>query len=159
MLIEVQHAVSYLAEEKHLALNIECADQLQLETDRKRLYQVVLNVVSNGLKYTEVGSVNVFAKVQSDVLLIEVEDTGIGMKEADLKDLFKPFERIESRLKVKTLGTGLGLYLTRKILSQLLGGTIEVKSVLGEGSIFTIKVPLIAPLVTEQVKDSILEKL
>lgn len=157
MLIEVQHAVSYLAEEKHLALNIECADQLQIITDRKRLYQVVLNVGSNGLKYTEVGSVNVTAKVQSDVLLIEVEDTGIGIKEADLNDLFKPFERIESRLKVKTLGTGLGLYLTRKILTQLLGGTIEVKSTFGEGSTFTIKVPLIAPVVTEQANGSVVE--
>ena len=158
LLIEVQHAVSYLAEEKHLALNIDCADQLQLETDRKRLYQVVLNVVSNGLKYTEYGSVNVSAKVQSGVLLIEVEDTGIGMKETDLNDLFKPFERIESRLKVKTLGTGLGLYLTRKILTQLLGGTIEVKSTFGVGSTFTIKVPLIAPVVTEQANGSVLEE-
>ena len=74
LLIEVQRAVSYLADEKHLALNIDCADQLQLETDRKRLYQVVLNVVSNGLKYTEYGSVNVSTKVQSDVLLIQVTD-------------------------------------------------------------------------------------
>ena len=71
---------------------------------------------------------------------------------------FKPFEHIKSRLKVKTLGTGLGLYLTRKILTQLLGGTIEVKSTFGEGSTFTIKVPLIAPLVTEQANGSILEK-
>ena len=92
------------------------------------------------------------------VLLIEVEDTGIGIKEADLDDLFKPFERIESRLKVKTLGTGLGLYLTRKILTQLLGGTIELKSTFGEGSTITIKVPLIAPVVTEQTNGSILEE-
>ena len=158
LLIEVQRAVSYLADEKHLVLNIDCADQLQLETDRKRLYQVVLNMVSNGLKYTEYGSVNVSTKVKSDVLLIEVKDTGIGIKETDLNDLFKPFERIESRLKVKTLGTGLGLYLTRKILTQLLGGTIEVKSTFGEGSTFTIKVPLIAPVVTEQANGSILEE-
>ena len=158
LLIEVQRAVSYLADEKHLVLNIDCAEQLQLETDRKRLYQVILNVVSNGLKYTEYGSVNVSTKVKSDVLLIQVTDTGIGMKETDLNDLFKPFERIESRLKVKTLGTGLGLYLTRKILTQLLGGSIEVKSTFGEGSTFAIKVPLIAPVVTEQANGSILEE-
>ena len=59
---------------------------------------------------------------------------------------------------MKTLGTGLGLYLTRKILTQLLGGTIEVKSTFGEGSTFTIKVPLIAPEVTEQTNGSILEE-
>ena len=153
---EVEYAVTHLAEEKHLALDIDCADHLQLETDRKRLYQVVLNVVSNALKYTEQGAVNVTAIVKGKALIIDVEDTGIGIAEADLSDLFKPFERIESRLKVKTLGTGLGLYLTRKILMQLLGGTIEVKSSPGVGSTFTIKVPLIAPAVLQN-SGSILE--
>ena len=153
---EVEYAVTHLAEEKHLALDIDCADHLQLETDRKRLYQVVLNVVSNALKYTEQGAVNVTAIVKGKALIIDVEDTGIGIAEADLSDLFKPFERIESRLKVKTLGTGLGLYLTRKILMQLLGGTIEVKSSPGVGSTFTIKVPLIAPEVLQN-SGSILE--
>ena len=153
---EVEYAVTHLAEEKHLALDIDCADHLQLETDRKRLYQVVLNVVSNALKYTEQGAVNVTAIVKGKALIIDVEDTGIGIAEADLSDLFKPFERIESRLKVKTLGTGLGLYLTRKILTQLLGGTIEVKSSLGLGSTFTIKVPLMAPVVLQN-SGSILE--
>ena len=136
----------------------QCADNLQLETDRKRLYQVVLNVVSNALKYTEQGSVQVAVKLKSGAILIEVLDTGIGIAEADLDDLFKPFERIESRLKVKTLGTGLGLYLTRKILSQLLGGSIEVKSTPGEGSTFSIKLPLIAPVVLEQAAASVLEE-
>ena len=157
LVIEIEHAVSHLAEEKHIALNIDCADTLQLETDRKRLYQVVLNVVSNALKYTEQGSVQVTVKVKNDALLIAVADTGIGIQDADLEDLFKPFERIESRLKVKTLGTGLGLYLTRKILTQLLGGTIEVKSTFGEGSTFTIKVPLKAPVLLEQTAVSVLE--
>ena len=92
------------------------------------------------------------------VKIFRVKYTGIGIKETDFNDLFKPFERIESRLKVKTLGTGLGLYLTRKILTQLLGGSIEVKSTFGEGSTFAIKVPLIAPVVTEQANGSILEE-
>lgn len=158
LFIEVQHAVSYLAEEKRLALKIDCGDTLQLETDRKRLYQVVLNVVSNALKYTEQGAVTVIAAIKKDTLLIDVTDTGIGIAEADLLQLFKPFERIDSHLKVKTLGTGLGLYLTRKILSQLLGGSIEVKSKHGLGSTFTIKVPLIAPVATSQADFSILEQ-
>ena len=157
LFIEIEHAVTHLADEKHLALDIDCADGLQIETDRKRLYQVVLNVVSNALKYTEQGEVNVSATVKGETLIIAVEDTGIGIAEADLGDLFKPFERIESRLKIKTLGTGLGLYLTRKILTQLLGGTIEVKSALGVGSTFSIKVPLIAQAVL-QSNASILEE-
>ena len=146
---EVEHAVMHLAEAKHLALDVDCDDDLQLQTDRKRLYQVVLNVVSNALKYTEEGAVKVTATIHNQLLISAVEDTGIGIAEADLDDLFKPFERIESRLKVKTLGTGLGLYLTRKILAQLLGGTIEVKSVLGVGSTFSIKVPLLAPAILQ----------
>lgn len=146
---EVEHAVMHLAEAKHLALDVDCDDDLQLQTDRKRLYQVVLNVVSNALKYTEQGAVKVTAAIKNEMLIIAVEDTGIGIAESDMDDLFKPFERIESRLKVKTLGTGLGLYLTRKILAQLLGGTIEVKSVLGVGSTFSIKVPLLAPAILQ----------
>ena len=80
------------------------------------------------------------------------------MDEAGLANLFKPFERIESRLKIKTLGTGLGLYLTRKILSQLLGGTIEVKSKLDEGSTFTIVIPTKIPEMIIQTNASILEE-
>ncbi len=158
LFIDVQHVLAHLAEEKKLILNIECSDKLQLETDRKRLYQVVLNVVSNALKYTERGSVQATAQIKKDWLSIQVVDTGIGIAAADLDHLFKPFERIDSKLRVKTLGTGLGLYLTRKILSQLLGGTIEVKSVIDEGSIFTIKVPLKIPKTVKQTNISILEE-
>ena len=107
----------HLAEAKHLALDVDCDDDLQLETDRKRLYQVVLNVVSNALKCTEQGVVKVTAAIKNEMLIIAVEDTGVGVAESDMDDLFKPFERIESRLKVKTLGAGLGLYLIRKILA------------------------------------------
>ena len=158
LFIDVQHVLAHLAEEKKLILNIECSDKLQLETDRKRLYQVVLNVVSNALKYTERGSVQATAQIKKDWLSIQVVDTGIGIAAADLDHLFKPFERVDSKLRVKTLGTGLGLYLTRKILSQLLGGTIEVKSVIDEGSIFTIKVPLKIPKTVKQTNISILEE-
>jgi signal transduction histidine kinase len=128
-----------------------------LETDRKRLYQAVLNVVSNALKYTEQGKVNVTTSIKKDQLQIRVVDTGIGIAEADLPNLFKPFERAESRLKIKTLGTGLGLYLTRKILMQLLGGDIHVKSELEVGSAFTIQIPIKLPQMVEQATPSILE--
>jgi PAS domain S-box-containing protein len=158
LFIEVQHALNFLAEEKKLTLHIDCNENIALETDRKRLYQVVLNVVSNALKYTERGTVEVSATLVKDRLTIQVSDTGIGIAEADLAQLFKPFERIESKLKVKTLGTGLGLYLTRKILTQLLGGAIEVKSTLGEGSTFTVKVPLKMPKALKQSNASILEE-
>jgi PAS domain S-box-containing protein len=154
---EVQHAVQHLAEEKGLVLNIDCPPQLKLETDRKRLYQVVLNVVSNALKYSEQGAVKVLATIKGRQLIVTVEDTGIGIDEAGLANLFKPFVRIDSHLKIRTLGTGLGLYLTKKILSQLLGGEIVVKSQLGQGSIFTISLPIRMPKLVMQNQTSILE--
>jgi signal transduction histidine kinase len=158
LLVEVEHAVIHIVEQKDLILSIDCPARLKLLTDRKRLYQVVLNVVSNALKYTEQGSVRVLAGLKGKQLVITVEDTGIGIGEADIAGLFKPFERVESRLKVKTLGTGLGLYLTRKILSQLLGGTIEVKSELEKGSTFTIAIPTTMPANISQSSISILEQ-
>jgi PAS domain S-box-containing protein len=157
LLTEVKYATQHLAQEKQLQLSIESPANIKLETDRKRLYQVVLNVVSNALKYTEDGSVKVFAKIKGKHLIIAVHDTGIGIDEAGQVSLFKPFERIESHLKIKTLGTGLGLYLTKKILTQLLAGEISVSSQLGEGSIFTIKVPVKMPKLVSQNHTSILE--
>jgi PAS domain S-box-containing protein len=145
LLSDVEHSVGHILEEKYLDLRIITEGEINLETDRKRLYQVVLNVVSNAIKYTEKGSVQVYAKVKRKQLIIEVVDTGIGIDEAGLDRLFKPFERVESRLKIKTLGTGLGLYLTHKILTQLLGGKIEVQSKLDVGSTFTIVVPIKLP--------------
>ena len=157
LLKEVEQAVQHLVDEKQLALAIDCPEKLMLETDRKRLYQVVLNIVSNALKYTEHGSVKIKASIKNEQLIIAVKDTGIGIDEMDLTKLFKPFERIESRLRSKTLGTGLGLYLTRKILSQLLGGTIEAKSKPEQGSIFTIAIPIKMPELIMQANASILE--
>ena len=144
LLDEVQQAVHHIMEEKHLALYVTCAEGLIIETDRKRLYQVLLNVVSNGLKYTEKGHVNVTAKVEHGQVIIHTQDTGIGLDEAGLAKLFKPFERVESRLKIKTLGTGLGLYLTHSILTKLLGGNITVQSMPEMGSTFIITLPLAA---------------
>lgn len=118
---------------------------------------MLLNVVTNALKYTEKGTVKMAASIKNNQLFITVEDTGIGIDEAGLANLFKPFERIDSRLRIKTLGTGLGLYLTRKILSQLLGGTIEAKSKPELGSTFTIVVPTKMPELIVQ-NASILEE-
>ena len=141
LLEEIGHAIEHIAHEKSLSVSIDCAPGLKMETDRKRSYQVILNVASNAVKYTVRGSVHIKAQLKKNELIVSVEDTGIGIGEADLKQLFKPFERIDSPLKIKTLGTGLGLYLTRKILAQLLGGTIQVQSELNEGSTFTIEIP------------------
>ncbi len=154
---DVSHAVQHLVVERNLELHVTCPDDIILNSDRKRLYQVVLNVVSNALKYTERGHVDVVFTPLEEMLEIMVEDTGIGIDEAGLQKLFKPFERIDSHLKIKTLGTGLGLYLTHKILTLLLGGSISVKSRVGVGSTFTMRLPYQMPEVQVGKTVNILE--
>ncbi len=146
LLAEIEHAIMHILEGKVLTVDFNCDENIVLETDRKRLYQVVLNVVSNAVKYSIKGSVEINALVNDKWLTISVKDTGIGIAKADIAKLFKPFERIDSPLKIKTLGTGLGLYLTHKILTQLLNGSITVKSKLNVGTVFLIKVPINAIL-------------
>jgi len=158
LLLEAEHVIHHLATEKNIEVNIDCPKELMIEADRKRLFQVVLNVMSNAVKYTEQGSVLVDVVVSDQRLYINVQDTGIGIDEADLANIFKPFERVESRLRIKTLGTGLGLYLTHKILTQLLGGTIEVDSTPEVGSLFTIDIPLKAQKLVPESTISVLEE-
>lgn len=105
------------------------------------MLQCLLNVLSNAVKYTVEGKIIVEASVRGSWLDISVEDTGIGMDAAGLERLFQPFERIDSHLRVKTRGTGLGLYLTRKIATELLRGSVDVTSTPGSGSRFTLHVP------------------
>ena len=145
LLIELEHAVQHLLAGKDLALGIVCTNKLKVTTDRKRLYQVLLNVLSNAVKYTEQGSVQMHVQLEGNQLVVSCKDTGIGIAESNFTKLYQPFERVESPLKIKTPGTGLGLYLTHKILTQLLGGSITVQSELGQGTAFTIIIPINKP--------------
>jgi PAS domain S-box-containing protein len=126
---------------KSLLLQVEVPQRLYLFTDRKRLLQCLLNLLGNAAKFTERGSILVAAREAGETVEISVADTGIGIAEKDLARLFQPFERMESRLRVKAGGTGLGLYLTRKLCSDILQGSVSVQSRVGEGSVFTLKIP------------------
>lgn len=129
------------AESKGLSLVIECPENIELETDYRRLLQCVMNLLSNGVKYSEQGQLTITARENNEQVEISVSDTGIGIAEDDLTLLFNSFVRLDSHLKTITPGTGLGLYLTRKIVSDLLGGDISAQSTLGKGSTFTLVVP------------------
>lgn len=126
--------------EKHLSLDIEVPSDLHLNTDRKRLLQCIINLLSNGVKFTEKGGIRLTVSDRGDAVEIAVTDTGIGIAENDLPKLFEAFERLDTHLRVKAGGTGLGLYLTRKIATDLLQGGISVESTFDQGSTFRLTV-------------------
>lgn len=129
------------SQEKNLNLEVQFPKELTLRTDRKRLLQCLLNFLSNAVKYSEEGTVTLRVNESDSHVVISVSDTGIGIAKENIPKLFEAFERFESHLKIKAGGTGLGLYLTRKIATEILGGEIAVNSEEGKGSTFTMKIP------------------
>ena len=129
------------AEAKQLELTVQVKRWPTVQTDRLRLMQCLLNLLSNAVKYSEEGEIDVLLSEHGEAIEIAVSDTGIGIAENEMKKLFEPFERIESHLKVKAGGTGLGLYLTKKIATDLLQGEVIAESRHGEGSTFILRFP------------------
>ncbi|VVB87940.1 Methanogenesis regulatory histidine kinase FilI [uncultured archaeon] len=127
--------------DKGLALSVDVPDII-MRTDRRRLRQCLLNYLSNAVKFTENGSILLTAKSINNMIDIYVTDTGIGMREEDIAKLFEPFVRLESPISPQVGGTGLGLYLTKKLVVEVLGGTVGVKSVYGKGSTFSMHIPV-----------------
>lgn len=129
----------------HLGVRGQCHQMLV--GDPVRLKQVLMNLVGNAVKFTEEGSVNIniFAAPQAQGafvdLMIAVEDTGIGIPESRLKDIFGKFSQAESSTHRRFGGSGLGLNIA-KTLVELMGGTLRVNSTLGKGSCFTVMVAL-----------------
>ena len=112
-----------------------------LETDKAKLSQVLRNLVSNALKFTEVGEVRVRTHMEPDGgVAIDVVDSGIGIAPQDLERVFEEFGQVDGPLQARRKGTGLGLPLSRR-LAQMLGGSLSVVSEPGRGSTFTITIP------------------
>jgi signal transduction histidine kinase len=131
-----------IVRKKGLYLNLtKTAETCEIVSDRKRLHQVLLNILDNAVKFTDEGGVNIRYYKENGFINIQVSDTGIGIKEEYLYDIFIPFIQINNDLTSEHQGTGLGLPISRKFM-ELLQGTISVKSELGVGSIFTITLPI-----------------
>jgi PAS domain S-box-containing protein len=136
-------------EEKGLVLRVTSPSQM-MSTDRRRLLQCLLNLLSNAVKFTDQGGVTVETRIvqvsgekpEAGVAEISVTDTGIGIREEDIGKIFQPFVRLFSPLQSTVPGTGLGLYLTRKLTAEVLKGDIMLISEYGMGSRFTIKIPV-----------------
>lgn len=118
-----------------------------IKTDGLRLRQIILNLVGNAVKFTEVGHVEISYRASPDEIVVEVSDTGIGISANRLKSIFAPFTQGENDTARRFGGTGLGLTISRQ-LAELLGGTIDVDSTAGLGSSFRLTLPAdyVAPL-------------
>ncbi len=136
----------YRIGEKNIKLNLEIASDVPeiLLGDRVHIKQILNNLVSNAIKYTDRGLVSVIVKCINIkgvcTLIITVNDTGKGIKSENIEKLFNKFERLDAEKNSTVEGTGLGLAITKNLV-ELLGGRINVKSSYGHGSMFVIKIP------------------
>ncbi len=148
--VKIQHVVNDLlglftpiAKDKGIELSVTLTEGVPgtMETDRLRLDQILRNLISNALKFTKKGNVKVtVAKVGSSISFA-VKDTGIGIPENKQKTIFEAFQQADGSTRRQFGGTGLGLSISRE-LTKLLGGEIKVTSEVGQGSEFTLLVPL-----------------
>src|SRR5262249_39737975 len=119
-------------------------DLPELVTDEAKVAQILRNLISNALKFTEKGEVRVRASYEPEqkLVIFSVRDTGIGIAPEDQARIFEEFAQVDTRLQKKVKGTGLGLPLSRS-LAELIGGVIRVESVPGQGSLFTLVIPIV----------------
>jgi signal transduction histidine kinase len=135
-------AVESLAVEKGLALTVSLPADLPLgKGDERRLAQVLLNLLGNAIKFTEVGEVQVRATAADGAFTVAVSDTGPGISEADQHKIFEAFQQADSSITRKKGGTGLGLSIVKRIV-EMHGGRIWVESRLGKGSTFWFTLPI-----------------
>lgn len=143
MLEEVVESLTPVASEKDLTLTYEKGSLLpEISVDEGRLKQVVINVVGNAVKYTLEGGISVSMYQEKQNLFIRVSDTGIGMTEEQRTHLFERFYRIQTSETREIRGTGLGLWISKKIVEQM-KGSISVESIKGKGTDFILSFPII----------------
>lgn len=141
LLEEAAATLRPMAAGKGLALKVETpAQDIGLQTDRRALSQILLNLINNALKFTQVGEVSIRLAESGEQVKIQVADTGIGIKPEDQDKLFHAFTQVGNVNSSWHEGTGLGLHLSKK-LADLLGGSIEFTSQYAEGSVFTLTLP------------------
>lgn len=138
----IDSTFKHQADNKSLDFNIEISDDTVcgLYGDDFRIQQIVANIVSNAIKYTEKGSVTLNISYIDETLKFVISDTGQGMSEESLKYLFVPFKRIEESKNKKIQGTGLGMSIVMNLVKRM-NGTINVDSTLGKGTTFTVLIP------------------
>jgi len=146
LLTDTYHMIIERARKKNLEFRIFCDENLPcgLYGDMVRVRQIIMNLLTNAVKYTEKGymKLSVTGELKDGILYLQVsvKDTGIGMTEENIKHLFDKFERFDLKHTRNIEGTGLGMNITKELL-ELMGGTIQVKSEYGKGSVFSVMIP------------------
>lgn len=149
LLHELQDMVQLRAQAKQLQLSFEMSPKVPqyIYSDSKKIKQLLLNVLSNAIKYTYTGSVSLYADFQpagpehsQSLLLVQIEDSGIGISAEDLERIFEPFVQLPNHQKGSE-GVGLGLAISKNLLNQL-GGKLSVQSKLQQGSRFHFEIPV-----------------
>ena len=140
---DVEAVVRPLAEKNANRLVIECADDLEtMQADQTKVRQALFNLLSNASKFTEHGTITLTVQREPEAwVTFAVKDTGIGMTEEQLGRLFEAFSQAEASTGSKYGGTGLGLEISRHFC-RLMGGDLTVESVYGQGSTFTVRLPI-----------------
>jgi len=139
---KVARTMRPMAERKGLGLTVEVSPPVgQVTSDRRRVEQILINLVNNGIKFTDQGEVRVACEISGDWLVTRVVDTGIGIKPEDVGKLFEPFRQIDTGLARQHEGTGLGLSICKRLV-EMLGGMISAESEWGVGSTFAFTLPM-----------------
>ncbi|MBY0545355.1 MAG: HAMP domain-containing histidine kinase [Gammaproteobacteria bacterium] len=139
LISEVVEVVALSAEAKGLALFVDLSKDYFITADRYRCFRILLNLVENAVKYTEEGHILIRSSIQSSQVLLEVEDTGVGISEEKQIDIFNCYTQLE-RGTLRCHGIGLGLHLALCFAKQM-GGDIDVKSQKNKGSTFSFSFP------------------
>lgn len=143
---QVVSITSVKANERALAFNVDYSglNNTTFNGDKQRLRQILINLIGNAIKFTEVGSVDVSARIEaidhSHILRVDIKDTGIGIPETAIPVIFEKFRQADSSVSRRYGGTGLGLPIS-KSLAEIMGGVIKVESEVGKGSTFTLILP------------------
>jgi signal transduction histidine kinase/DNA-binding response OmpR family regulator len=139
---QVRSTVEPLAVQKNITISVDAANAGTIIADAGKVKQMLLNLVSNGIKFTpENGTVTIKTRRLNDAVELAVTDTGIGIAKQDFDRVFHEFQQLDSGVGRQQPGTGLGLTLTRRF-ANLHGGDVRMDSEVGKGSVFTITLPL-----------------
>jgi hypothetical protein len=134
--------VSPLAQAKGISLHADISPDVDvIYSDQRRTEQILLNLLGNAVKFTDRGEVAVRCRRENEWLVTSIRDTGIGIDPQQHRSIFEPFRQADTGLARKHEGTGLGLSICKRLVERL-GGSILLESVPGQGSTFTIRLPL-----------------